>query len=99
MIVVLDVLAFVFWLLVIGLALFGGLVLVAVLVGPRETALQRIARQTREAERRVADIGRQAQAAILTEALRRAQAKSTTRTRPPDPMDRPNDGSYGPWDD
>jgi len=93
----LDVLNFLFWLLVIGLALFGGLVLVALMVAPRETERQRIARQAREAERKITDIGRHAQAMILDEALRRAQARPRA-TR----VDRPNmpsHGQYGPWDD
>ena len=93
----LDFLAFMFWLLFIGLALFGALVLLALTFGPNETERQRIAREAREAERRITDIGRQAQAAILAEALRRARAKSTTRHT--SPMDLPNDGTYGPWDD
>jgi hypothetical protein len=54
------------------------------LIGPRETERERIARETREAERRITEIGRQAQAAILAEALRRARAKH--ESSPPQPM-------------
>ncbi|MGH3990985.1 MAG: hypothetical protein ACRDSN_00810 [Pseudonocardiaceae bacterium] len=78
---VLDIITFLFWLLVIGLALLGGLVLVALVFGPRETERQRIAREAREAERRITAIGRQAQALILDEALRRAQASTAVVDR------------------
>lgn len=94
--VMLEVLGFLVWLLFIGLALFGALVLLALTFGPNETERQRIAREVREAERRITDIGRQAQATILAEALRRVRVKPTTRRT--DPMNLPNDGSYVPWD-
>lgn len=94
---VLNILVFLFWLLVIGLALFGGLVLAALVFEPRETERQRIARKAREAERRITNIGRQAQAMILDEALRRAQARP--RATRVDRTDMPNHGQYGPWDD
>ena len=62
-----------------------------------ETERQRIARETREAERKISDIGRQAQTMILNEALRRAQMKPRAAR-----ADRPDfnaDGQYGPWND
>lgn len=93
----LDIITFLFWSLVIGLALFGGLVLVALVFGPRETERQRIAREAREAERKITAMGRQAQAAILAEALRQAQARP--RATRVDRPDMPNHGQYGPWDD
>jgi len=43
--------------------------------GPGETDRQRLAREAREADRRIIEIGRQAQAAILAEAPKRAQQK------------------------
>lgn len=89
-----DFLVFMVWLLFIGLALFGAFALLALAFGPKETERQRIAREAREAERRITDIGRQAQAAILAEALRRVRVKPTTRRT--DSMDMPNDGRYGP---
>jgi hypothetical protein len=64
---------FVFMLFVLGLiplAVVGGMVLFT----PGETERQRQARQAREAERRITEIGRHAQAVILGEALRRAQS-------------------------
>jgi hypothetical protein len=42
---------------------------------PGETERQRYAREAREADRRITEIGRQAQAAILAEALKRAQTR------------------------
>jgi hypothetical protein len=60
---------------------------------PYESERQRLAREAREADRRITEIGRQAQAAILAEALKRAQAKPTaTRT------DRARDDEWhAPW--
>lgn len=75
MAMLLDISAGLLCLVFISLALFGGLVLVALLVGPRETERQRIARETREAERQITEIGRRAQAMILAEALRRVERK------------------------
>jgi len=74
-----DILGALLLMLFIGFALFGGLVLVAMLSKPKETERQRIARETREAERQVTEMGRQAQATILAEALRRAQQGPTAQ--------------------
>ena len=60
------------------------LLLIAALIGlgllfkpnSGETEQQRVARESLEAERKIADIGRQAQAAIMQEALRRSQMRS-----------------------
>lgn len=49
-------------------AVFGTLVVFA----PRETGRQRIQREARAAEARIISIARQAQAAIIAEAIRRA---------------------------
>lgn len=59
----------------IGMVLLTGLAVVGLLAvtGPGESERQRYARQAREAERQIVDIGRQAQAAILAEALKRAR--------------------------
>jgi flagellar basal body-associated protein FliL len=62
--------------------------------GPDESERQRYARQAREAERQIAEIGRRAQAAILAEALKRAQPRSS------DHMTGEQESfPYGPWDD
>jgi hypothetical protein len=66
-----DFLLFLFLLVLIPLGVVGAMVLLA----PGETERQRLARESREAERRITEIGRHAQAVILGEALRRAQAK------------------------
>lgn len=62
-------------LFIVGMVLLAGLAVVGLLVviSPGETERQRCAREAREAERQIAEIGRQAQAAILAEALKRAQ--------------------------
>lgn len=67
------------------------------LFGPRETERQRIARETREAERRITEIGRHAQAVILGEALRRARAnpKATGGDVGPQDTGRTFDGNWG----
>ena len=86
---------FVFILFVLGLiplAVVGGMVLFT----PGETERQRQARQAREAERRITEIGRHAQAVILGEALRRAQTKpQATRAD----GQAPHDEQFGPWRD
>lgn len=56
----------------------------------RETERTRVARQARQAEQRITDIGARAQAAIIDEALRRAHVRPT--------VIRPDD-QYRPWDD
>jgi hypothetical protein len=86
---------FVFMLFVLGLiplAVVGGMVLFT----PGETERQRQARQAREAERRITEIGRHAQAVILGEALRRAQSRpEATRADGESP---PHE-QFGPWRD
>jgi hypothetical protein len=59
-----------------------------------ETARQRLARQSREAEAKITEIGRRAQAAIVAEALHR-NARRAERTHDA----RPDNGGYRPWDD
>lgn len=90
MVAVTEVLFIVLLALIVLLAVMG---LFAV-TSPGETERQRLAREAREADRRITEIGRQAQTAILAEALKRAQPRSsgsTSGVREPFP--------YGPWDD
>ncbi len=82
-----DFLFIVFVLVVLALA---GVGLMALWQG-WETERARALRQARQAEQRIADIGAQAQTAIIEEALRRAQVKPTPA--------RPYEAElYGPWD-
>lgn len=88
---------FLFFLVMVGLvplAVVGGIVLFS----PGETERQRLARETREAERRITEIGRHAQAVILGEALRRAQAKPKA-TRVDGGPQNVDDSFDGPWHD
>jgi hypothetical protein len=86
----------------LGLALLAAGVVMVVLSFPSESPRTRIAREAREAEQRVTDINRQAQAAILNEALRQAQARPTAtrldRVHPSKVIDN-LDGQFGPWND
>jgi len=90
-----DVLFVLFVLGLIPLGVVGAMMLLA----PGETERQRVARESREAERRITEIGRHAQAVILGEALRRAQARPT-----PTPVDggqqqNTSDNPDGLWHD
>jgi hypothetical protein len=83
------------------LLLVAAMIGLGLLMGPatHETERQRINRETREAERRITDIGRHAQDMILHEALRRAQIKPrAARTDRPDAGFNA-DGQFGPWND
>lgn len=77
-------------LVILLLMLLVAIILGGLLVGSqRETAQQRLDRETREASRRVADLGHQTRAAILDEALRRGRQSAHFNS----------DGRYGPWND
>lgn len=66
-------------LFIVGMVLLAGLAIVGLLAvtSPGETERQRLAREQRKAERRITEIGRQAKAAILAEALKRAQQRGS----------------------
>lgn len=75
-----NVLGFVGALLVLGLAAFGVLAVAA--IGSEDGERRRMRDQARAAELRIAEVGRQAQVAILGEALRRASASRIRADRP-----------------
>lgn len=94
----LSFICFVLILVGIGLAMFGALVLGSVLFGDSERA--HLAREARAAERRVTEIARQAQEAILNEALQRARSHaSAVRMDRTDRHTPPSADAYGPWND
>jgi hypothetical protein len=78
MTVLLVTIGIVVGLVVLGLAAVGvwGCVIA---LSPRESERARIARQAREAEAHIADIGRRAQEAIIAEALYRLRSRYSGR--------------------
>jgi hypothetical protein len=84
----LSVVSFVGTLLVLGLAVFGALRVVGILSDDAET--RRVNVRARDAERRIQDLGHQAQLRIMREAFRRAGRRGDrSGASEPDGWDQP----------